>query len=102
MQSMLYEARWMDRYARTEAEQEDGSCVAEYRKAGRYLISVRPKGVASVLSEQGDVRTPLFRAWVNDTHAFQPGDRLGESEQEYVVISTLDNYTGQSMEVQML
>lgn len=102
MQSMLYDARWMDRYARTEAEQEDGSCVAEYRKAGRYLISVRPAGDMSTPTEQGDVRMPMYRAWVNDTHAFQPGDRFGETGQEYVVVSVLDNYTGQSMEARKL
>ncbi len=102
MQSMIYNARWMWRFERVETEQEDGSCVAEFRKNGKYLVSVRPTSKTLSGTETGDVSTQIHRAWVNDTHVFKPGDRLGETEQEYAVAVVVDNLTGQSMEVTRL
>lgn len=99
MQSMIYNARWMHRFERIEAEQEDGDCVAEFREAGRFLVSIRPVTKLYSSMETGEVHTRMFQAWVNDTHAFKPGDRLGEKADEYTVVTVVDNYTGQKLEV---
>lgn len=102
MQSMLTDARWMFRFARTPEEQDDGVCISEYVKSGRYLITLRPTSSTKSLTEGGETDAPLYRAWVNDTRAFSPGDRFGEVEEEFTVLSVRDNLTGQSMEVMRL
>lgn len=100
MQSMLVKAVRMYRYIRTEAIQEDGQAVAEYSQGAQYLISIRPLRRGSTPLEQGDVPTTPFTAWVNDTHDFAVGDRIGTAtDQLYEVQTVLDNLTGQNLEL---
>lgn len=50
--------------------------------------------------EQGAVTTTPFTAWVNDTHDFEVGDRIGTAtDQLYEVQTVLDNLTGQNLEL---
>lgn len=103
MQSMIFDARALVRYKRVESVQEDGDAVATYVKAGSYLVSIRQTRNSVVHTELGDVHQVGYTAWVNDTHDFAEGDRLGDSTaQLYEVASVLDNITGQSMELTVL
>jgi len=103
MQSMLVKAVRMYRYIRTEAVQDDGQAVAEYPQGSQYLISIRPLRRGSTALEQGDVPTAPYTAWVNDTHDFEAGDRIGTAtDQLYEVVTVLDNLTGQNLELTAL
>lgn len=103
MQSMIYDAHWLWRYARGFVESENGDCVAEFVKTRQYLISIRQTRNTMTSTELGDVHSIGYRAWVNETHDFVEGDRIGdENGPQYIVGSVLDNSTGQSMELNVI
>ena len=103
MQSWMYDVRMKYRYARVEAEQEDGDAVAEYIRGKRYALSFRPITETSEDGEGGTVVRNGHRVYVNQTHDFVQGDRIGDWDtQEYVVTSVYNNMTGQVLEVTKL
>ena len=103
MQSWMYDVRVKYRYERREAEQEDGDAVAEYVRGKQYMMSFRQTTNTIEDSETGSVNRVGYRIYVNETHDFVQGDRIGEwDEQEFVVNSVLDNMTGQLLEVSQL
>ena len=104
MQTMLYDSRLMRRYARVEATQDDGDAVAEYvLQVGQYRLSFRPTARTKEDTERGTIPRVSYHVYVNDTHDFEVGDRIGDdSEEKFEIFSVIDNFTGQVLEVSEL